>query len=210
MNIIIADDHPITLHGTKDFVTSLGYTVVDICYNGITAFNLISVHKPDIAILDINMPGMDGLEIAKKIKEQQIPCRVILQTMLDDYSVYKKALEYGVYGYLLKNFSMEEIEECLRTVVANKPFVSPHLESELAIRPGGDQTDALSGLTLIEKKIVEMIGHQKSSKQIGDSLFLGEKAIEYHRKNIIEKLNLPKEKNALLIWALQRNMGEAR
>lgn len=72
MKILIADDHPFTLQGTKSFVESYGYKVVDTCSNGISAFNLITLHNPDVAILDINMPGQDGLDVAKKSSRKQI------------------------------------------------------------------------------------------------------------------------------------------
>lgn len=66
MKILLADDHPLTLQGTKNFVESLGYNVIDICTNGVSALNSIKLHSPDVAILDINMPGLDGLDVAKK------------------------------------------------------------------------------------------------------------------------------------------------
>ena len=81
MKILVADDHPLTLMGTKSFVESLGYEVDDVCSNGITAYNLIISHRPAIAILDINMPGMDGLEVLEKVFTQKLKTKVILLTM---------------------------------------------------------------------------------------------------------------------------------
>jgi DNA-binding NarL/FixJ family response regulator len=203
MKILIADDHPFTLFGTKGFLESLGYNISHICSNGITAYNFIKMHRPDIAILDINMPGIDGLEVAKKIHEELISTKVILLTMHNEISIYKKALEYGIYGYLLKNFSTEELDICLESVINNKHYVSPHLEEELTISHFSNQNTQLSELTLAERKIVELVAQQKSSKQIAELLFIAEKTVENHRRKIIEKLGLPKEKNTLLTWALK-------
>lgn len=109
MKILLADDHPMILQGTKSFLESLGYTISDLCSSGNVAFNLIKAHKPDVAILDINMPEMSGLEVAKQVQSQKLPCKVVLLTMHNDKSIYKKAIEYGVYGYLLKNFQARKL-----------------------------------------------------------------------------------------------------
>ena len=202
MAILIADDHPFTLQGTKAFVESLGYRVSDICSNGITAFNLISIHLPDIAILDVNMPGMDGLEVAEKVQQQRLRTKVVLLTMHREMSIYRKATEFGIYGYLLKNFATEELELCLKEVTANRRYTSQYLDEELVHNHPGHNAGLLSKLSFSEKKVLELVAQSKTSRQIGDLLFISEKTVEGHRRNIIEKLNLPKEKNALLTWAI--------
>ena len=92
MKILIADDHPFTLQGTKSFVESYGYKVTDTCSNGVSALNLIQLHTPEIAILDINMPGLDGLDVAKKVQESKLKTKVILLTMHKEMTIYKKVL----------------------------------------------------------------------------------------------------------------------
>ena len=102
MKILLADDHPLTLQGTKNFVESLGYNVIDICTNGVSALNSIKLHSPDVAILDINMPGLDGLDVAKKVFENKLKTKIILLTMHKEMTIYNKAKEYNIYGYILK------------------------------------------------------------------------------------------------------------
>ncbi|TGD58890.1 response regulator [Flavobacterium humi] len=202
MKILIADDHPFTLQGTKSFVESYGYKVVDACSNGVSALNLISLHHPDIAILDVNMPGMDGLDVAKKVYENKLKTKIILLTMHKEMTLYKKANEYGIYGYILKEHAHTELEKCLSEIKKGNRYVSENLEDDLIVDalPADDE---LSKLTLSERKIVELIAQQKTSKQIADMLFLSERTVEGHRSNIITKLDLPKEKNILLIWAMK-------
>lgn len=202
MKILIADDHPFTLQGTKSFVESYGYKVIDTCSNGISAFNLITLHNPDVAILDINMPGQDGLDVAKKIQESKLKTKVILLTMHKEMTIFKKASEYGIYGYILKEHAHTELEKCLEEVKKGKRYVSEFLIDDL-ISDKIDATNELSRLTLSERKIVELIAQQKTSKQIAELLFLSERTVEGHRSNIIEKLGLVKEKNTLLKWAIQ-------
>lgn len=200
MKILLADDHPMILQGTKSYVESLGYIVSDLCSSGSTALLLIERQKPDVAILDINMPEMSGLEVARQVQIRKLPCKIVLLTMHNEKSIYKKAMEYGVYGYLLKNFSSNEIDECLKTVAKNKHYISPHLASELIVNT---TENSLEQLSITERKIIELISQQKNNKQIGEILFISERTIEWHRRNIIEKLNLPKGKNTLLTWTLQ-------
>jgi|SRR3990167_1030360 len=202
MKILIADDHPFTLQGTKSFVESYGYKVIDTCSNGISAYNLIALHHPDVAILDINMPGQDGLDVAMKIQENKLKTKVILLTMHKEMTIFKKANEYGIYGYILKEHAHTELEKCLEEVAKGKRYVSEFLIEDL-ISDKVDATNELSRLTLSERKIVELIAQQKTSKQIAELLFLSERTVEGHRSNIIEKLGLIKEKNTLLKWAIQ-------
>lgn len=204
MKILIADDHPLTLYGTKSYLESLSYHVDTICHNGITAWNMIEMRIPDIAILDINMPGMDGMEIAAKVKAERKTTKIILLTMHNDWGIYLKSLELGVYGYLLKNFSTEDLDTCIQKVSAGEKYFSPNLESQLQAT-NNQFTKDVSCLSLTERKIVELIGQAKNSRQIATMLFISEKTVENHRRNIIEKLDLPKEKNSLLTWALKNS-----
>lgn len=202
MNVLIADDHPFTLQGTKSFVESYGYKVTDTVSNGISALNLITLHYPEIAILDINMPGLDGLDVAKKVQESKLRTKIILLTMHKEMTIYKKANEYGIYGYILKEHALTELEKCMVEVAKGNKYISKFLKDDL-IADSNNYDDELSKLTLSENKIIELIIQKKTSKQIAELLFLSEKTVEGHRTKIIEKLGLPKEKNALLIWAMQ-------
>ncbi|RYX90712.1 response regulator transcription factor, partial [bacterium] len=183
MRILIADDHPLTLMGTKFFVESLGYTIEDICSNGITAFNLISTHQPTIAILDINMPGMDGLEILEKVYRNKMPTRVILLTMHKEMTIFKKANQWGIAGYILKENAQDELQKCLEEVKKGNQYISKNLENDLLVDTSSpsEHNQAVSKLTFTEKKILELIAQQKTSRQIADMLFISEKTVEGHR-----------------------------
>lgn len=205
MNILIADDHPLTLEGTKNFVESYGYKVIDTCSNGNAAFSKIQMHSPDIAILDINMPGMDGLDVAKKAQENKLSTKIILLTMHNEITLYNKAKEYGIYGYILKEYALSELKKCLLEVQKGNHYMSASLTSDLKMNSDQDDEE-LAKLTFSERKIIELIRQEKTTKQIAELLFLSERTIEGHRSNIIEKLGLPKEKNTLLRWALKNNL----
>jgi DNA-binding NarL/FixJ family response regulator len=200
--IIIADDHSFTLNGTKNFVESKKLRVLNTFNNGITAYNYIKIHEPNIAILDVNMPGYDGLEVLQKIHDQKINTKVILLTMHKEKSIYNRAIQLGAFGYILKEQAEIELEKCLIAIQNNQKYYNIDLDNELTFDTAvlNSQTKDLS---VAEKKILELVSQNKPSEEIANLLFISKRTVEGHRRNIIEKLGLPKEKYALLIWAIQ-------
>lgn len=202
-NIVIADDHPVVLFGTKTFLEQRGYNVISACANGLEAYNQIIIKQPNITILDMSMPGLNGMEILERLQAAKNPVKPILLTMHNDASLFNKAKELGVKGYLLKDFAMDELEKCLNEVKSGFTYFSKHLSSMLTIQHSKDANPALQQLTFAEKKILELVVQQKSTKEIAALLFISEKTVETHRSHIIKKLNIPPGKNALLIWAMK-------
>jgi DNA-binding NarL/FixJ family response regulator len=200
---IIADDHPVTLAGMGGFITNLGHKVLGTADNGITAFNLIMALKPEYAILDLSMPGMNGLEILENVKRQNTKTKIIMYTMYKETTLFDKAVELGTNGYLLKEFAMEELEECIKTISHNENWFSPKLKKSLVFKETEPINEKILVLSSAERKILSLISDKKSTKQMAELLFISEKTVENHRSNIIKKLHLGSAKNALLIWALQ-------
>lgn len=201
--ILIADDHPVSLNGIIQYVSSLGYEVIGQFTNGITAYNNILALKPDYAILDISMPGMNGLEVLEKIRHKSKSQKVILYTMFDDMALFNRAKSLDVNGYVLKDFALEELKECLSYLKYKKQWFTPRLSEVLVQGKDFTDTDKLNSLSAAEKKILSLVGLQKSSKDIAEQLFITEKTVENHRGNIIKKLELAGGKNTLLMWAVK-------
>src|SRR5690606_934717 len=166
---------------------------------GKKAFELIEKYNPDIAILDIQMPELSGLEIAKRCLSKKLKTKIILITFHKESSVYFEAKELSVYGYLLKDFAFEEIENCITSVLENKPYFSKKIKEMLHLKP--DPSRLLIDLTPSERKILKYIANDKTNKEIADILFISPRTVEKHRSNIIQKLKLEHKTNSLLIWA---------
>ncbi|PWH84158.1 DNA-binding response regulator [Algibacter marinivivus] len=200
-SIVIADDHPLMLRGLTDFLTSKGYNIIGSAEDGKTAYNLIVKLKPEIAILDIRMPYMTGLEIAEACQKNDLPTKVILITFDKEEEVYDQALEFGVFGYILKEFAIEEIETCISQVVNGKPYFSEEIASYLKASTLENKPEALDSLTKSELKIVKLISENNTSQDIADELSISVRTVDKHRSNIVHKLSLDNKPTSLSIWA---------
>lgn len=205
--IIIADDHPITLSGIELYVKNLGYIVLKTFQNGLDAFNGILELQPEYAILDLNMPGLNGLEVLEKVRKENGEIKIILYTMYQEKSFLVKAKELGVNGYLLKDFALEELATCLEMINKDEDWFSPKLEETLIINKHDTEKTKIMLLTPAERKILSLIGEDHNTKSISELLFISEKTVEKHRSNIIKKLGLPNEKNILVRFALQNKQS---
>ena len=202
-SIIIADDHPLLLKGLSDFLIEKGFNLLGSGKDGREAYNLITQIKPDIAILDIQMPFMSGLEIAQKCKGLAIETKIVLITLHKEKELYQKAQELNIFGYILKEFALEEIETCIKTVTEGVPFFSDKIKELIGVVLIDDSD--LNTLTPSEKKILKLIAQDKTNKEIASQLFISYRTVEKHRSNIITKLNIEPKTNSLLIWAKEHH-----
>src|SRR5690554_172512 len=201
MYFVIADDFPLSLLGTQVLLEGMGHIVLESHKNGQDAWNAIRRLKPEFAILDINMPGMDGLEVAENIRLYQLPTKIILLTSHKEKSIFKKSEELTINAYLLKQFALEELKDCINHLMDNEVYYSHKIKFELETDIDYLKGEALDKLTFSEKKIFELIVSQKTTKEIANMLFLSEKTIESQRAGIIRKLGIESDKNALLKFA---------
>ncbi|MBP0904690.1 response regulator [Mariniflexile gromovii] len=199
-SIVIADDHPLMLRGLTDFLTSKGFNIVGSAADGNTAYNLIVKLKPEIAILDIRMPHKTGLEIAEACKKNDLPTKVILITFDKEEDVYDQAIDFGVYGYILKEFAIEEIEICISHVIKNERYFSEEIASYLNHNTHSKPNE-LEKLTKSELKIVKLISENKTSSGIAEELSISVRTVDKHRSNIVNKLGLDNKPTSLSIWA---------
>jgi len=198
-----ADDHPILCKGISELIQqTTDMELVGSATDGRTALNQIQALKPDVALLDIEMPEMTGMEVAKALIKEGSSTHVVLLTLYKDESFLSNALEMGIKGYLLKESSEKEILDCIRSVSEGKAFVSASMAQYL-ISAKETKDQILTNLTDHEINILTLIAKQKTTTEIADMLFISPKTVGNHRTNISKKLELKGEQNALLKWALE-------
>ncbi|WP_372757250.1 response regulator [Mariniflexile sp.] len=199
-SIVIADDHPLMLRGLTDFLTSKGFNIVGSAQDGNAAYNLIVKLNPEIAILDIRMPYRTGLEIAEECKKNNLSTKVILITFDKEEELFDKAKEFNIYGYILKEFAVEEIETCIKSVLNNKPYFSDEIASYLN-QNSNHKPDKLQLLTKTELKIIKLISENKTSSEVAEDLSISVRTVDKHRSHILAKLELDNKPSSLSIWA---------
>lgn len=203
INIFNADDHPILRKGVTDLlVQTEGLNWVGSAENGKEALEKIREIKPDVAILDIEMPFHTGLEVAQALLDEGTSTRFILLTLFKDKAFLKRAIQLGIKGYLLKESTEKEIIECIRFVNEGKAYVNASMTQYL-IEATTDSESILDKLSPQELNIVQLIAQQKTSAEIANMLFISPKTVSNHRTNISKKLNLDGKQNGLLKWVLE-------
>lgn len=203
LNIITADDHPLLLKGLNGYLREKDYSITHSAGDGKRALELIQKYNPDIAILDIEMPELTGLEVAAKCKQLQLPTKIIIITLHKEPALYLKAQELNIFGYILKEFAIEEIVTCIESVSQGTPYFSPSITNY--INKDAINDDLLAPLTPSEIKILGLIAKDKTNKEIADLLFISHRTVEKHRSNIIQKLKLEPKTNSLLLWAKEHH-----
>ena len=206
ITILLADDHPLLRSGVKNILEKKEkFKVVGEAGDGKEALILIEKLNPQIAILDIDMPGLDGLQVVQEIRHKNLPVRIIILTMYNKENIFNRAMDLKVMGYVMKDSAATEIIDAVLGVSEGRYYISPSISGLLINRNQLSNAEDKSGLALLtttELKILKMIAENMTSKEIADELFVSPYTVETHRKNICQKLDLHGT-NALLHFVIQ-------
>ena len=192
--VIIVDDHPIVREGLIKLVESNeSFNVVGSCGDGAEVIFLIKKAEPDIIVLDISLPNLNGLQIVEEMRKEKLPGEVIILTMYKEESYFDEAMNLGVKGYLLKENAITELIDCLHKVAAGNHYITPELSDFVIDRHDNAAAFYLSNpnlnsLSETEKKILKLISENLTSKEIAEQLFISVRTVQNHRNNICSKL----------------------
>ncbi len=175
--------------------------------DGAEALKLITELRPDLAVLDVSMPIMDGIEVARKVNQAALPTELVFLTMYRDPKYFNVALDLGVRGYIIKDSVAAEFLSCLKAVTEGQYYISPIISHLLIERNRkADSLDASvpirERLTPAELTVLKLVGENKTSKEIAGKLFVSVRTVENHRTHICQKLGI-KGHNKLLQFALE-------
>jgi two-component system nitrate/nitrite response regulator NarL len=210
MKLIIADDHQIMIDGLLSIMSNHPHIIVSgVAKNGKQVMELLERDKVDIVLTDISMPEMDGLELTKSIAKKYPDTKVIALSMHGDTSHINDMIEAGVSGYIYKNASNKELIEALSKVYEGGQYFSDEIAAAI-IRSMNDHTKRKEekekvNLTDREKEIIQLIAREHSNAVIGKELFISERTVETHRKNIYRKTNTTSVVG-LIKWAYENKV----
>jgi len=202
IKILVADDHPILLKGLRNELIEQNYHVLEGAENGAKALDVIISQKPDIAILDINMPLLTGFEVIEKCQEKSVPTYFIILTSYKEKGFVLKAKRLNISGYLLKDEPFIEIKNCIQAALKGEFYCSKDFD-EIFSNEISPQLEKIKFLSPSERTIVRLIAQEKSSKEIAELLSISYRTVQKHRSNIIFKLDLPNGAESLSFWTKQ-------
>jgi DNA-binding NarL/FixJ family response regulator len=206
--VFIVDDHPIFRRGLREVINAdASIEVIGEAGDGSTAFEQIKSSRPDIAILDIHLPGMSGLELCQSLQRLRPPVAVIMLTLHDQETTFNAALDSGAQSYLLKENAVQEVLSALQAVISGNIYFSPAVAHFMLTRRQRasalrEQRTGLKALTPTERLVLRLVGENKTNRQIGEDLCISHRTVETHRSHICEKLDLHGNR-ALLQFALE-------
>jgi DNA-binding NarL/FixJ family response regulator len=206
---ILADDHPLILDGLENlFRLEPDFQVLARCTDGAETLNTVRRHRPDILILDIRMPRRDGLEVAREMRKEELPTRVILLTAELDERQMLEATRLGVNGVVLKEMAPQLLVQCVRKVYAGEQWIEKRSAARIMEKMLRREAGALEGATILtphEIAMVRMVAEGLRNKEIADKLQISEGTVKVHLHNIYGKLNVD-SRIALFRYAQERGL----
>ncbi len=207
ISVVIVDDHALLREGTRQILERAGgFALVGEADSGEPAVALVADHRPDIVLLDLRLPGMNGVEVARRMVEVSPTTRVVILSAFDEIDYVRAALAAGVAGYLLKTTPADELVGAIRTahsgVVVLDPGLSPYV---LRAPNGGPVTSGLEALTTREREVVDLVAQGLPNKAIAAQLGISPRTVEGHLNHIFEKVGAS-SRSALVRLAMVTGM----
>lgn len=210
IRILLVDDHPLFREGVAHSLQPApDIDVIGEASNGEDALALAQTLRPDMVLLDINMPGMGGIAAAGEIARALPGVRIMMLTVSEDHESLLAALKSGAHGYVLKGVAANELRGIVRSVADGEAYVSPALAGEMLLEFSRPRVpDTLSGLTMREASVLEYLSKGLTNREIGEQLHLAEKTVKHHMTSILQKLHVRTRTEAALL--VMRNRERAR
>ncbi|WP_409250713.1 response regulator [Bacillus sp. SCS-153A] len=208
IKLMLVDDHAVLRDGLKTILESEDdINVVGEAISGSDALNKVKELDPDIILMDINMPGMNGVEVTKILKQQYPHIKVLMLTMHSHEEYFMAAIKEGADGYLLKDAPSEQVVEAVRTVFQGESVIHPSLTRKLLTfhQQNQRQDKDDNSLTEREREVLGCLVEGLSNKEIGKRLYVSDKTVKIHVSNIFKKLNV-KSRSQVVIYAVQNKL----
>lgn len=208
INVMITDDHSMIREGLKQLLELEGeFKVIAEAADGIECINKLETVRPDVLLLDINMPNMNGLEVLQKMKEMKIKMKVLILTIHSEVEYLLKAVDIGVSGYILKDSESAELKKAITTVVNGENYIQssliPLLNAKMIDRDS--DTIKIESLTKRELEVLKNLSYGMYNKEIAEKLDISERTVKNHISNIFKKLEVT-DRTQAAVFAIRNNL----
>jgi len=190
--VLLADDHTILLEGLRGLLEE-EFELVGAAENGREVLTAAEQLDPDVILLDISMPELNGIEAARRLREKESRAKIVFLTMHSDSRFVKEAFRVGASGYLLKRAASDELVNALHEVLEGRFYVTPLITKDVVhslLEPAGLTTQQSGQLTARQREVLQLVAEGKSLKEIATALDLSTKTVEYHKRSIMDELGL--------------------
>jgi DNA-binding NarL/FixJ family response regulator len=212
VSIVVADDHQIVREGLIRLLEAReDFTVIGEAPNGEEAVALVLDKRPDIVLMDINMPKLSGIDATRQLIKANCKSKILVLSMHESRAYVEEVLRAGASGYVVKNSASKDVYEAIDAVIAGASYLSPAITQQVVdaiARPGEPKQRGISILTERERQVLKLISEGLSSKEIASDLGISLRTIDSHRSNLMEKLNIHKV-SGLVRFAIRSGLVEA-
>lgn len=200
IRLLLADDHRMLREGLRRSLSELGFTVVGEARNGAEALDLAAALRPDVVLMDVTMPELDGVEATRQIKARQPEVRIMVLTMHADHDILTQAIRAGANGYLVKDCSTDEIAQAIDTVALGETALSPGLAASMLaeVRRQNENPTPERLITSREEEVLQLIADGCSTPEVAEQLFISQKTVKNHLASIYQKLDARDRTQAVL------------
>lgn len=208
VKVMIADDHSMIREGLKQLLELEGeFEVIEEACDGEECINKLKSTKPDVLLLDINMPKMTGLEVLQKMKDLKMKVRVLVLTVHNEVEYLLKAVDIGVNGYLLKDSESAELKKAILSVVNGEDYIQPSLIPVLNAKmiDRSKDNEKLEKLTKRELQVLKLVAIGKLNRQVADEMEISERTVKNHVSNIFKKIDV-KDRTQAAVFAIRNNL----
>lgn len=208
IKVMIADDHSMIREGLKQLLELEGeFEVIEEACDGEDCINKLNKNIPDILLLDINMPKMNGLQVLEKIKELKLEVKVLVLTVHNEVEYLLKAVEIGVNGYLLKDSESAELKKAILSVIEGEDYIQPSLIPVLNAKmiDRNNDNEKIEKLTKRELEVLKLIAVGKLNRQVAEDMQISERTIKNHVSNIFKKIDV-KDRTQAAVFAIRNNL----
>jgi len=206
ISVFLADDHTVVRQALAEMIAKEpDFVIVGQCGDGLTVTRQVLAAKPDVLVLDISMPGLNGLDICREVTRKMRRVAVLILSMHDDEEFVARSLENGASGYLMKEADNDQLVDALQTVARGELYLAPGISRNVLHRLGRNAEDPYESLTLRERQVLQLIAEGKTSRDAAKDLGLAVKTVDTHRTRLMRKLDIH-DQTALVKYALRRGI----